>query len=177
MKIQNYLVVIVALIVQPVHAQGLSKGIDGKKPVEINADQLEVRQEENVAVFTGNVIAVQDDTRLKSDVMTVHYRKKEGEDESADPTQGAVERIDVEGNVLLTTPDESASGARGVYNVDTKKVTLLENVVLTRGKNILKGDSLVYDFATGKSVVNSPKHADDVKKTGRVKALFVPEKK
>lgn len=177
MKIKNYLAVALVLVASPVWAEGLAKGIDGKKPVEINADQLEVRQEESIAVFTGNVIAVQGDTRLKSDVMTVHYHKKENAAPDADPTQGAVERIDVEGNVLLTTPEESASGARGVYDVDAKKVTLLENVVLTRGKNILKGDTLVYDFATGKSVVNSPKQAGAVKSGGRVKALFVPEKK
>jgi lipopolysaccharide export system protein LptA len=50
-------------------------------------------------------------------------------------------------------------------------------VVLTRGKNTLKGDTLVYDFASGKSVLNGG--ASTTTKEGgktRVRALFVPEK-
>lgn len=165
---------IMLLLTPPAHAQIAAKGIDGKKPVEVNADQLEVHEAENIAIFTGNVIAVQGDTRLKSNVMTVHYKKKDGATAPADPTQSTVEKIVVTGDVLLTTPEETASGDRGVYDVTLKQVTLLENVVLTRGKNILKGESLVYDFSTGKSVLNSPHHTP-AGANGRVKALFVPE--
>lgn len=165
------------------------KGFDGKQPVEINADSLEVRQEENVAIFTGNVIAVQGTTRLQSDRMIVHYIQRDGaaspaspaaSSGGADPMQGAVDRIEVEGNVLLTTPEETASSRSGVYDVSKKQVDLMNDVVLTRGPNVLKGDTLVYDMATGKSVVNSPHHpAPDVAgapANGRVRALFVPQK-
>jgi lipopolysaccharide export system protein LptA len=164
------------LLAFPAHAQA-PKGLDGKKPIEINADSLEVLQEQNLAVFRGKVLAVQGETRLKSDVMTVYYKKKEGGQAPNDPTQSTVERIEVEGEVVLATPEETASGDRGVYDVSRKQVRLLSNVVLTRGKNVLKGDSLVYDFATGKSVLNSPQHTPaGVGSGGRVRALFVPEK-
>lgn len=175
-------ILFLALFFTPAYAQTVS-GIDGKKPVEINADQLEVRQEEHKAIFTGNVIAVQGETRLKSDVMTVFYTPKDApptadvaaeSSPAADATQSTIERIEVDGNVLLATPQESASGAKGVYHVDKKQITLTNNVTLTRGKNILKGDTLVYDFTTGKSVVNSPTQAGG-KPGGRVKALFVPD--
>lgn len=159
-------------------------GIDGKKPVEVNSDTLEVRQEENIAIFTGNVIAVQEDTRLHSDRMVVHYRNKAdkagggGQAGVADPAQSDVEKIEVEGNVLLVNPEESAAGDRGVYDVSQKKVHLLSNVVLIRGENVLKGESLVYDFATGKSVVNSPQHTPpELQSKGRVRALFTPGNK
>ncbi len=156
------------------------------QPIEINADSLEVRQQENIAVFTGNVIAVQGTTKLKSDVMTVHYRKKEEapgapkeQAGSLAPGQNAVEKIEVNGHVLMTTPEETANGDRGIYEVDNHQVRLMDHVVLTRGRNILKGDTLVHDLNSGKSVVNSPFHQNEATPgvvNGRVRALFVPEK-
>lgn len=158
-------------------------GGDGNKPVEINADTLEVRQEENVAVFNGNVIAQQGDTRIRSDSMTVHYAKKEAAPAdaaavtTADPAQSKIKKIDVEGHVVVANPAESASGDRGYYDVERKEIHLFGDVVLTHGKNILKGDTLVYDMATGKSVVNSPGNAQQGVQNGRVRALFMPDKK
>src|SRR5262249_18015899 len=117
----------------------------------------------------------------KSDVMVVHYKKKEagqpGESSgSFQPGQNAVERIDVSGHVVIITPTETATGDRGVYDPGKRQVRLLDNVVLTRGKNILKGDTLVHDLDTGKSVINSPFHKEPQSSGGRVRALFVPEK-
>ena len=43
-------------------------------PIAINSDELEVVQEEHKAIFTGHVVAVQDDTHLKSEIMTVYYK-------------------------------------------------------------------------------------------------------
>ena len=144
------------------------------KPVEINADTLEVQQEENIAIFTGNVIAVQGTTRLKSNVMTVYYTSKGDEATATAPeSQGAVERIVVVGDVVLSTPEETATGREGVYEVAKDIVTLTGDVVLTKGQNVLKGDTLVYDFNTGKSVINSPFQSGG-KPGGRVRALFVP---
>ncbi len=175
---KNIVFLLTLLLALPAQAQVTPKGLDGKKPIEINADSLEVLQEQNLAVFRGNVLAVQGETRLKSEVMTVYYKKKDGTT-NTDPTQSTVERIEVEGAVVLATPEETASGDRGVYDVSRKQVRLLSNVVLTRGKNVLKGDSLVYDFATGKSVINAPQHTPAGTSGGgggRVRALFVPEK-
>jgi lipopolysaccharide export system protein LptA len=145
-------------------------------PIEINADALEVLQEENRAIFTGHVVAIQEKIRLKSEKMTVFYKspdekqKKEGQD--------AIQKIEVEGNVFMTTPDETASGASGVYDVENKRILLNNNVVLTRGKNTLKGDKLVYDLGTGKSSVSSTGAASqEGGKKERVRALFVPDEK
>lgn len=149
-------------------------------PIEINADNLEVLQEENKAIFTGHVVAIQGDIRLKAEKMTVYYRKQEETNtkkpKSTDPAgQNAIRRIDVEGSVFLSTPEETASGASGVYDVENHQILLNDRVVLTRAKNTLKGERLVYDFNTGKSTLMS---GDKVQTSGskeRVRALFVPE--
>ena len=143
-------------------------------PIEVTSDALEVLQEQNKAIFKGNVVAVQGGVRLKSDAMTVFYNPSQPKDSEQ---QGAISRLEAAGNVLLTTQDETASGASGVYVVDKHQVTLQGNVVLTRDKNVLKGDTLTYDLNTGKSSLIGGK---SMKKQGekgqRVRALFIPEK-
>jgi lipopolysaccharide export system protein LptA len=152
---------------------------NAKTPIDIAADTLEVLQEENKAIFTGHVVAIQGDVRLKSDKMVVHYAQKTADTGKGGAESGAIKKIDVTGNVFLSTPEETASGAAGVYDVDAQTIVLNENVVLTRGKNTLRGSNLVYDFASGKSKLTGGTTSVTKDATGkeRVRALFVPEDK
>ena len=152
---------------------------NNKAPIDVTSDSLEVMQQQNKAIFTGHVVAIQADTRLTADKMTVFYasgsdNKTSKKTTGKDNSQGAITKIDAVGNVFLATPEETASGASGVYDVEHQEIHLNDHVTLTRGKNILKGDKLMYNFATGRSVVSS---GDEAKpgKGGRVHALFVPE--
>lgn len=158
-------------------AQDAAKRFDTKQPIEITSDSLEVEQQENVATFVGNVVAIQGDVRLKSDRMTVYYRSEE--EKKAAPDQQSIKKIDVEGNVFLSTPDETGSGARGNYDVVKEEIHLFDDVVLTRGKNILKGSQLTYNFAQGRSIITGGAVAEEGESKGkqRVRALFVPDDK
>ncbi len=152
---------------------------DKHAPIDITSDTLEVFQAENRAVFTGHVVAIQAEDRLKADTMTVYYRKQDDaaakkKKTSTGPEAGAIKKIDADGNVFLSTPTETASGDTGTYEVEQQVIHLNNHVVLTRGQNVLKGDKLTYNLDTGKSVVTGGT-ADA--KPGRVHALFVPENK
>lgn len=164
-----------ASIALPALAQQLA--LDVKKPIEINADSLEVLQKEQKAIFAGNVIATQDKLRLNADVMRVHYRANKG---NRQESEQAVSRIEVEGNVFLDTQEETARSKEGVYDVDKNTITLMGNVVLTRGENVVKGENLEYDLVTGRSKVIgsggiSASTTTTGSKPGRVRGLFVPE--
>lgn len=150
---------------------------DTDKPIEITADTLEVLQNEQKAVFKGHVIAIQGKIHITSDSMTVHYRTGDQKKEGAQ----AISKIVVKGNVLLATPEESAKGDTGIYNVDENKITLTGHVVLTKGENVVQGEHLEYDLKTGKSqigggvgaVANPAEPGQPAK--GRVRGLFVPK--
>ena len=156
---------------------------NNKTPIEVTSDSLEVQQQQNQAVFIGHVVAIQGDVRLTADKMTVYYASagekkadKQKEPKGTDNAQGAIKKIDADGNVFLTTQEETASGANGIYDVEHQEIHLNSNVVLTRGKNVLKGDKLIYNFATGRSVISSGAgDAKDNKGKQRVHALFVPD--
>ena len=139
---------------------------DLESPIEIDADRLEVRQKEHVAVFDGNVTVRQGRLRLKADRLEVRYRPKAG-DQAGAALEGNISRLDAVGHVFLSSPLETAEGERGVYDVYKRTVTLEGDVVLTRGQNVLRGRKLVVDLASGVSKLESP---------DRVKGIFSPSK-
>ena len=52
---------------------------DSTAPIEIVADSLEVRQAENLAIFSGEVVAGQGTLRLTTDLLTVTYAAEESD--------------------------------------------------------------------------------------------------
>lgn len=157
---------------------------DNHTPIEVTADTLEVAQTESKATFSGHVVAIQGDLRLTSETMTVYYAKRATDENAKKPAkakdkeENAIKKIEAQGNVFLATPEETARGASATYDVDEQEIRMNGHVTLTRGKNVLEGEGLVYNFATGKSKIVSggPDAATGANK-GRVRALFVPEKK
>lgn len=147
---------------------------DADKPVEITADNLKIVQADKIAVFEGNVEAIQGNINLKSDRMTVYYRGGGDSNAAKKSETNAVSKILVEGNVFLKTVGETAQSEKGVYDVEKSLVTLEKNVVLTKQKNVLKGNKLVYEMRSGKSQLFGGGAAGG--QGGRVKGLFVPDK-
>lgn len=151
--------------------------VDSSKPIEITADTLEVVQKDRLATFAGEVQVVQGRMIMESDKMYVYYRdrKRPQKDQPADEAP-AISRIDVVGNVFLTTPEESARSQRGIYDVDNKMVYLLGNVQLSKGENVIKGDRLDYNLTTGKSRISTVQTTTETgeKKKERVRGIFVP---
>jgi lipopolysaccharide export system protein LptA len=145
---------------------------DSDKPIEITADTLEVNQNRSLATFKGRVDAVQGTIRLRSDQLTVHYR-----DNKEKPDQPGISKIEADGNVFISTPRETAQGARGVYDVDRSRIDLFGSVVLTQGENLVRGERLEMNLATGESKITGGTGAGQSDGSGRVKGLFVPEKK
>ena len=151
---------------RPAGAQGTADMLDSDQPIEINADSLEVKQNEQLAVFRGNVDATQGRIKLRADELRVHYADAQP---GAEGVSGAIRRIDAVGNVFIWSPTETAQGDTGIYEVDRKVITLTGQVVLTRGQNVLRGNRLVMNTATGVSTIDAG--------GGRVKGLFVPPPK
>jgi lipopolysaccharide export system protein LptA len=148
---------------------------DTSLPIEITADSLEVLQDQKLATFRGNVDAVQGDMVLSADELRVHYA--DGGDGAAEPVgTGSIRRIEAEGNVFLSSPRETAQGATGIYEVATSRVTIEGAVVLTRDDNVIRGDRLEVDLASGRSQIFAavPSTAGGTSPQ-RVRALFTPE--
>lgn len=145
----------------------LVRGADSDQPIIIDADSLEVQQAKNLAIFKGNVKAVQGRINIRANEIRVWYRSKSdkisakpgtkakpGKAAGGDPAKGAtIIRIDAIGKVFVSSPNETAQGDLGVYDVPNKRIVLTGNVVLTRGANVIRGEKLTLNMATGRSEI------------------------
>ena len=167
------ILVLLALITVPAEAQIGRQG----GPMDITSDRLEVIDEENKAIFSGNVDAAQGDTRLRADQIEVFFSENSGSS-SATGGFGDVQRVLATGDVFYVTPSEVARGNRALYQITTETITMTGDVVLTRGENVITGSCLVANLVTGRSQINPPSCADGQVSatipTGRVRAVLFP---
>lgn len=148
----------------PLAAQTFDTGFaslagDSDTPIEIEADELEVRDKEGVAVFTGNVTVRQEGAALQTQSLTVHYVQDEQERAAATPTNPGtgqeIARLEANGRVLVTSEGQAATGDRGFVDMQGKTMEIVGNVTLTQGPNVVTGDRLVVDLNDGKARVIS----------------------
>ena len=176
---------------------GLSES--SKDPIDIESDLLVVHDKEKYETFSGSVKAVQGTTTLRAKELNVHYvggdrlapggAKKEGEAEAAPATKVAdaagaggaaaadkntqITKIEAKGDVVITSDkDQTTTSDWALYDLPSQMVTVGGNVVLTQGKNVLKGDRLVIDLKTGESRFEN---TGNTAAGGRIRALFMPK--
>ena len=123
-------------------------GHHSNAPVDVTADRIEVQDRADRAIFAGNVKVRQAELMLDTARLTVAYTGGAG--------GGGVQirRLDAAGGVTVTSPSERARGDFGIYDLDRKLITLIGNVRLARGANLVSGARLVIDLDTGRAVID-----------------------
>jgi lipopolysaccharide export system protein LptA len=153
--------------------QGFSQNRD--QPVHIEAATLEVRDKDKVATFSGDVRVQQGDTNMRCKSLVVYYEQDSAGDKSggkpmtaATPGPGGnqqIKRLEAHGGVVVTQKQQTATGDKGIFDMKANTVTLTGNVVMTQGKNVLRGERLVVNLTSGVSRVDG---------SGRVQMLVQP---
>ena len=94
--------------------------------------------------------------------------------------QQDIRRIEARGGVTVLSKDQTASGDLGVYDLKTKTITLLHNVTVAQGKNVLHGERVVVDTVSGNAHFDSNSDAQSgtspARPPGRVRAVILPTK-
>jgi lipopolysaccharide export system protein LptA len=148
--------------------QGFSQNKD--KPVQIEAQQLDVRDKDKVAIFSGNVVVTQGDTIMKCKTLHVFYDQDDPKAgagkttmKAAQPGPGGkqtIKRLEARGGVLVIQKDQTATGETGIFEMKTNTVTLVggkDGVVINQGSNMLRGERLIVDLSTSFARVESGK--------------------
>ncbi|WP_217577953.1 LptA/OstA family protein [Mesorhizobium sp. GbtcB19] len=148
--------------------------LSGDQPIQIESDKLEVRQNDSMAVFSGNVTVNQGPTLLKAGKMTVYYVKDPKADKSAAAGASAmtgaanIDHLEVENKVYIKSNDQIATGDTGKFDMKTQVLVLSgKEVVLSQGDNVLKGCKLTVQMKTG---------LGNVEGCPRVIMMFKPQK-
>lgn len=171
-------------------------------PVEITADSLDVNEQRKVAVFRGDVDASQDTFKIRCAQLSAYYKGAAGLMDAANPgatpgngekSSAELTRIEARKDVQVTSKDgQTATGDWADFDTKTNKVTMGGNVVLSKGKSMVRGTRLLIDMTTGESkidtapqnTVSAPSGGGWVTKTpaepagegkGRASAVFFPQ--
>jgi lipopolysaccharide export system protein LptA len=158
------------------------------QPIHIDAAKLEVRDKDKIATFTGDaktgdVKVVQGDTIMRSKTLVVFYEREGGAAAPAGSGKAApapaatpgpggsqqIRRLEARGSVIVTQNDQTVTGDSGIFDTKANTVTMLGNVILTQGKNVMHGQTLTVDLTTGVSRLENEK--------GRVNMVLFPEQK
>ena len=129
-------------------------------PIVIDADRMEAYKKDGLVVFSGNVIAKQENSVQTADRMEVYLDDK-GE---------RVLRIISTGNVKIVTEDcRTGTAKRAEYYDDDQKLLLIGDAKVWQEDNVVTGERMVMYLADDRSEAESGPQ-------GRVKSVFYPKR-
>jgi lipopolysaccharide export system protein LptA len=160
---------------------------NGNGPIDVTADQLEMVDAQHLAIWRGNVEAVQNGNRLVSDILNVYFQgngtagaKAPAKPKTVTPAAGgtasvgadwgAVKQLIADGHVFFVGDNQTARGNHAVYDLAPDTITMTGDVVVVQGDNVIKGDKLIIQVKTGHADVIS--NATGRNKPERVRGVF-----
>jgi lipopolysaccharide export system protein LptA len=147
------------------------------EPIEIVSDRMEAFNEKKLVVFSGKAVATQVDIKLKTDRISLYYKKSNEKKEKIGKqeveTAGDLEKIEAKGNVVITQKEISATGDEAVYYQEDARIVMTGNPVLREGKNVIKGCRVIFYVNENRGKVEPCDSAN----SGRVTAIIYPKEK
>lgn len=119
----------------------------GAREIDINADKMEVYEDEGVAVFTGKVFAQSKDLKLWADKLYLYYIKGEKKRD--------IQRVIALGRVKMEREKWRAVAGKATYFRDQEKLILEETPKVWHEDNFVEGDLIIIYFNEDRSEVLS----------------------
>ena len=141
-------------------AFGLAAARADDAPIDIEADRMVSRENENAVAFLGKVVARQGPMTIRASSMTVYYDNSAKGDKAA----GQIDRLICQRDVKITQGDWLGTGDRLDYFAKTRKAVLSGNAKAWNGPNMVSGKTITYFMNEKRSEVDR----DD----GPVRAVF-----
>lgn len=122
----------------------------------------------------GDVVVIRPSDKMQADKASAFFSQN-----TQSNGQRKLERLEAEGNVIITTATETLRGDRGVYRADTNIAEVTGHVKITRGPNVLEGERAEINLTTNISRMFGSQTGTTSSPTGkgRVKGVFYPSSK
>lgn len=134
---------------------------DNNAPINISSDNFQADLNGKTGTWSGNVIVVQGDMKMRANKVRMTT------------VNGKTDKIYASGNVVVDSPTSgTATGDNGVYSVVPRTVLMTGDVVLKKGKDVMRGTQISVNLATGQMAVTSAKSPQNP--GGRVQSVFMP---
>jgi len=125
-------------------------------PVEVTSRQGEYLQNEGRGVYTGDVVATQGDSQIKTDKLTVLCSRDATAPDASENNSCEMEKLIAEGRVFYIAPDVRIRGDRAEYDFPTDTITITGDVILSRGEDgVVRGTNVVYSIGNGRTVITA----------------------
>jgi lipopolysaccharide export system protein LptA len=163
-----FVVLAAAMIAGPAAAQ-LATG--SSAPVDITADELETTNGACTSIWRGHAEALQENSRLRADTLTIEFAKK-GDGKAG--ACGDVTHMHADGSVYYVTPNQKVRGDAADYTADNNTLVVTGDVVATQGMNVLRGSRMVFNTETGQGRMEGG--ATGRNKANRPRGVFYPKR-
>ncbi len=158
---------------------------DSGKPINIVSDNMIIRNDEDLAIFTKSVVVNQGGMELKTDQLKVYSETDEK------TKKNRFKLMVAEGSVYFTSQDKTVQSNKATYDVIKGILVLEGNVHMKDSESSLAGKIFRYDVKTGRSEIRNTGAGTGVAAApasssgagssavseeggGRVRAVFVP---
>ena len=148
----------------------------GNETLSVDADHIEIQDKTQRALFQGKVRARQGTMTVTSDRAEVLYSASIVDAGGSPPE---ISQIRASGHVVVTRPDENATGSYAIYDLNKRTITMIGNVVLNRGANTVRGGRLVINLNNNAASLDGGGGSGlgTTKSGGRVTGIFsVPKR-
>jgi lipopolysaccharide export system protein LptA len=137
---------------------------DNNAPISISSDSFQADLNAKSGTYTGNVVIIQGDMKLRANMVKLTT------------VNGKADKVVANGNVVVDSPKSgTATGDNGVYSIVPRTVVMTGNVVLKKGKDVMRGVQLTVNLATGQAVLGGGvKSQTGSQNSNRVQAIFTP---
>jgi lipopolysaccharide export system protein LptA len=158
------LLVLLSTVPAMAQAPSLVGKHDPNAPINVSADKFQADSNAKTGTWSGNVLVVQGDMRMRANSVRLNVV---GKDNKPD-------KILASGNVVVDSPNSgTVTGDNGVYDVVARTVTMTGKVVLTRQKDVMRGNQLTVNLETGVATLGSGAKTPGAN-GGRVQGIFTP---
>jgi lipopolysaccharide export system protein LptA len=163
---KRVLTVLTALTISAstLHAAPAAKPIIGGSdaPINISSDSFQADLNAKSGTYTGNVVITQADTKIRANIVKLTT------------VNGKADKVVANGNVVVDSPKSGIiTGENGIYSIVPRTVVMTGNVVMKKGKDVMRGTQLTVNLATGQAVLGGGVKGQ-TQGSGRVQAVFTP---
>lgn len=144
----------------------------GKGPVDVTADSQDYTNSSCVNVWRGNVEALQENARLRTDLLKAFFESK-SKAGSSNQSCGDLVRMEAQGAIYYVTPQQRVHGDNAIYEAASDTLTMTGDVVAVQGQNVIRGQKMIINTKTGEGHMVGA--ATGRNQPNRVRGVFYPK--
>ncbi|WP_298982960.1 LptA/OstA family protein [uncultured Roseibium sp.] len=153
-------------------------GSNDGQPIEIEASELRVEDNNSTATFVGDVVVTQGETSLKTERLKVFYAGSASDKTDESAVQQKISRLEAAGGVFIASKDQTAKGDAASFDMNREIMVMTgREVVLSQGPNVVVGNKLTVNLKTGQANLTAGQgnvSAESGGGSGRVKVRILP---